>query len=81
MKSEIIETDEGKLLVVLQADTPTEAIAMRLFAESCADDQALYSKPEPLEGMPSGSMSAPRLVIRGKGGPPLIALPGGRLDA
>jgi hypothetical protein len=80
MTAEIIETDEGRLLVVLQADNPTEAIAMRLFAESCSEDQALYTPAEPITDGPPG-MAAPRLVIRGQGGPPLIAVPGGRVDA
>jgi hypothetical protein len=79
MTAEIIETDEGRLLVVLQADTPTEAIAMRLFAESCSDEQALFTPAEPTPEGPG--INAPRLVIRGRGGPPLIAYPGGRVDA
>ena len=79
MTCEIIETEEGRLLVVIQADTPTEAIAMRLFGETCDEEHALYSPPEPTEG--SGALTAPRLVIRGRGGPPLISIPGGKLDA
>jgi hypothetical protein len=79
MTAELIEADDGRILLVVQAGTPTEAIAMRLFAERSDEEVVLYSPPELLESTPEGfeapPQTAPRLIIRSARPSHLVGVP------